>query len=162
MHELTPDQQATLDRRRAGFDQYLEERMPLLVEFCDRLELPDPYRVLNEAELFIDPIDEWVARQELHDDADQDERIWLAVRLAYFLGELLVQRFHGCWFVEDNPNGRYFGNFVVGRFSHFPNGRVDPSLAIKELTDQPVGRSLAALVDEISSELVELSPTDQT
>ncbi len=59
-------------------------------------------------------------------------------------------------------NGRYFGNYVVGRFSHFPNGRVDPSLAIKELIDQPVGRSLAALVDEISSELVELSPKDQT
>lgn len=162
MHELTQDQQEKLDRRRAGLDQYLEERMPVLVEFCDRLELPEPHRVLIEAELFLAPIDDWVAQQELDGDVNQEDRVWLASRLAYFLGELLAQRFHGCWFVDDNPNGRYFGNYVVGQFSHFPNGRVDPSVAIWDLLSQPVGRSLVQLVEEMSSELVELAPKDST
>jgi hypothetical protein len=154
MSELISTQQETLDRRRGAFDQYFAELMPVLVDFCQRLQLPEPHRVLVDPYIFLPPIDEWVAQQEFGSESGKTDRVWLVTRLGYYLGELIVQRFHGCWFVEDNPNGRYFSNYVVGQFAHFPNGRIDPNLAIMEFLDQPVGRRLCQLVDEISAELI--------
>ena len=153
MSELTAEQKATIERMRLHFEPFLEERLPVLVDFCERLGFEAPYRVLNEPEVFLAPLDAWVAEQDLGEQTGQEDRVWLATRLMYYLGELLIQRFQGCWLLEDDPNRSCFGKFVVGDFAEFNEGRVDPALAAMEFMSQPVGRSLTNLVEDISSEL---------
>ena len=60
MRELTELEIADLGRRKAQFDSFLEERMPVLADFIERLELPNAPMVLVEANTFL-PAISWAA-----------------------------------------------------------------------------------------------------
>ena len=134
MAVLTPQQVADLDRRRAEFAPFFADAMPVLVDFCTVLELADPHEVLSDPEPFIAPIGHWLSAQDLS-TAMHDDRVWLSCRVGYFIGEVFVRRYSGCWFVDDVPTSNWFSHFVVGRFPRFPNARVAPMQMAIDLID---------------------------
>ena len=60
MRQLTETEQIEIDRRKSGFDQFLEERMPVLKDFMVCLELPNPAMVVAQAEPYLPSIDQWI------------------------------------------------------------------------------------------------------
>src|SRR5262245_39326005 len=97
MRELTKAEMDLIDRRRTRFDLFLEERMPVLTEFMRLLELPNPAFVLVEADKYLPALDQWFKEQVI----DSSDTAWILTRLGYFVGEYLVQRLRGCWFLNE-------------------------------------------------------------
>lgn len=154
MRPLTPSEIEMLDRRRAGFDEFLAERMPVLAEFMQVLQFPNPALVLVEAEKYLAGLDQWVSLQVI---GSEDDRIWLLTRLGYFVGEYLVQGLNGCWIFNENPESQTFGRYVVGQFSKIRNrnAMVDPFMVADMCIAEPPGRSLQNLLDEAEEELAQ-------
>jgi hypothetical protein len=151
MRPLTGEEQSQIDRRRARFDAFLDESMPVLTDFMQRLDLPNPPLVLVEAEKYLPAIDLWM-RDQVVDDSG---RVWILTRSGYFIGEYLVQRQGGYWFLNDAPDSRYFGRYVVGHFSRasHPSAMVDPFGVASEYVNEPPGRSLSAILDQVEDEI---------
>lgn len=152
MRGLTLEEKEILDRRRSGFEAFLDERMPVLLDFMQRLELPDPAMVLAEADHFLPALDAWLKNQVI----EPADRNWILTRVGYFVGEFLVQRLRGHWFLNDVPDSRYFGHYVVGRFARpvHPNAMVDPFAVAFAYVSEPPGRSLSRLLTDVEKEIV--------
>ena len=150
--KLTSREKMELTVREKGFDEFLEERMPVLTEFMEALGLPNPQMVLVEAERYLPALDHWLKEQVI---APADEA-WLLTRVGYFAGEYLVQRLGGCWFLNDIPDSRYFARYVVGEFTGAsnPNAMVDPFGVAEDFVSQPQGRSLLQLLESVEDEVV--------
>lgn len=149
---MTSEQQELLSRRRAEFDQWLFERMPVLRDFAATLELPDPALIVADPERYLPAINAWLREQVI----DPEDENWLVVRVGYFVGEVLVQRFGGCWRVCDACSSRFFARYVVGQFTQIPNPAaiVDPiEVAMAYLSEAP-GRSLVGILNGVSEELL--------
>ena len=110
MRNLSETEQADLSRRRTQFDSFLEERMPVLTDFIERLELPNAPMVLVEADTYLPAVSQFMESQELA----AEDRAWILTRVGYFVGELLVQKYGGCWYLNETPDTRYFLRYVVG------------------------------------------------
>ena len=152
MYQPTPEQLQTLQRRRDGLAQFLDERMPVLVEFCKALELSEPHRVLTNPSIFLSSIAEWVAQQDVA-NAPQQDRVWLVTRLGYFIGEYLIETCGGCWFLDENPDSRWYTSYVVGEFPRCQHVRVDPFRLAMEAVERHAGQSLEVLMREVSGEI---------
>jgi hypothetical protein len=114
-----------LDARRENIETFLEERFPVLVEFVRLVGFREPHRVLNEPQLFLPVISDWLTDQKV----EPEDTVWLSARLMYLVGELLVTRYGGCWRLNEQEGSRYYGRYVVGEFSRIrnSNAQVDPS-----------------------------------
>ena len=131
--------------RKARFDDFLEERMPVLVDFVRALGFQEPHRVLNEPHLFIAGVEGWVEAQKV----GADDRAWLSSRIGYLTGEYLVTQLGGHWLLCERTDSRYFGRYVVGGFHQARNREAvaDPMEAGMAVVD---GREkLTSLVEEI-------------
>lgn len=153
MRELTLDENENLDRRRKGFDSFLEERMPVLTDFMQRLELPNAALVLVDADKYLPALDQWLKDQVI----EPADKTWLLTRLGYFVGEYLVQRLGGCWFLNEAADSRYFAHYVVGRFVRASNANamVDPFAVADACIAEPPGRSLLRLLTSVEKEIVQ-------
>ena len=151
MRDLTEEERGLLERRRAGLDTFIQESFPVLVDFMERLELPQPHMVLREAEKYLPPVDSWMRSQVV----TPKDRIWILTRIGYFIGELLNQRLGGCWFLDEDPQSPYFSQYVVGQFTRVPNtyARISPFALAAHYVDQPPGRSLSDLMTRAEDEL---------
>ncbi len=136
--------------RKANFSQFLEERMPVLVQFATALGAQEPYCILDEPHLFLPGISEWLSHHEIA----PEESTWLLTRLGYLVGELLVMKYSGAWLFNEMEGSRYYGRYVVGQFAALDNGavQVDPfEVAAKAISDKTV--SLGDLFSEVCSAL---------
>jgi hypothetical protein len=117
----------------------------------ERLDLPNPPMVLVEAERYLPSVDAFMNGQSVL----PGDRVWILSRLGYFIGELLVQRFSGCWFLDEIPDSRYFLRYVVGRCARVPNpnAMVDPFHVASVYLAEAPRRSLASVVNEVVNEL---------
>jgi hypothetical protein len=150
---LTDDEQTLLARRRSNFHAFADERLEVLHDFAQRLELANPAAIVVDPLAFLPAISGWV-RQQVADT--EDDFIWLVTRLGYVIGECLIQRFGGGhWFVNDIPGSLYFAHYVVGRFPApvNPDAMVSPTEAAAYLARLPAGRDLASFVSEICTEV---------
>jgi len=131
--------------RKAKFDGFLEERMPVLVDFVRALGFQEPHRVLNEPHLFIAGVGSWVEAQQI----GVEDRAWLASRIGYLIGEYLVTQLRGHWLVCERADSRYFGRYVVGGFpqARNPEAVADPMEAGMAVVDG--SEKLTSLVEEI-------------
>jgi hypothetical protein len=148
-----PLDSSELSRRRDGFESFLAERLPVLTDFIQRLQLPNPALVLVDAEKYVPSVDMWM-KDQIVEPADFE---WLLARLGYLIGEFFVQRFSGCWFLNEVPGSRYFGRYVVGRFVRAPNfnAMIDPLAVAHAYISEPPGRSLTGLLESVQGELAE-------
>ncbi|REJ65952.1 MAG: hypothetical protein DWQ31_16160 [Planctomycetota bacterium] len=151
MRQLSASEQSDLERRKAQFDSFLAERMPVLTDFMKCLEFSDGEMVLVEADRFLPALDEFMQNQEI----DLDDRNWIMTRIGYFIGEWLVQRYGGCWFINESPESPTFLRYVVGQFAGLSNPRavVDPFQVADVFISQPPPRSLIQATDELEAEL---------
>jgi hypothetical protein len=156
MRELTEDERQLLARRRESFEAMLAERFPALAAFAESLSLPNPPMIVADPESYRAAIDEWLARQSV----GEDDRAWATARLGYYIGEWLIQKFGDYWHLNDTLDTRYFGCVIVTGFSRAANhaAQVEPFLAASEFLREPLGRSLTALLNEISVELSTSKP----
>mgnify|MGYP003668084495 FL=1 len=151
MRELTQLEMADLGRRKAQFNSFFEERMPVLTDFIERLELPNAPMVLVEANTFMPALSQYMESQQI----DGEDRTWILTRIGYFIGEWLVQRYGGGWYLNEVPDTRYFLRYVVGRFSGIPNqnAMIDPFSIAELFVDSPCPRSLVNMLADVDSEL---------
>jgi hypothetical protein len=149
---LTPDETRVLQKRKDGFEEFYEQMMPTLVDFMKRLELEPSHEVLLQAEVFLPKLSQTLEPMKVEGPED---RIWLITRLGYFVGEYCVQKYSGCWFVNDIVDSSYFGRYVVGQFARLKNqnAMVDPFLVAQEYVDTRHA-PLIQLVQEVDSELI--------
>ena len=154
---MTSEQEELLARRRAGFDEWLAERLPVLRDFAAALELPDPPLIVANPDRYLAPIDAWLRDQVI----GSNDWPWAVSRLGYFAGELLVQRFAGCWLVCDAVNSRLFGRYVVGQFLRVPNpaALADPIELAAACVSQPPGRSFDSMLEAVGADLLRAEQT---
>ena len=140
-----------IEARKSQFQSFLAERMPVLVDFAERLGFAEPYRILNEPERFLPGLDAWLQRQEV----SSNDRAWLLARLAYYVGEYLVVRYSGSWSVNDIEGSRYFGRYVVGNFAKVSNrhAQVDPYEVVVDVLRTSPSTSLAVVLKQVGEEL---------
>jgi hypothetical protein len=151
MRELSDEERSERDRRRAGIDAFLAERMPVLSDFAKRLELRDPPMIVADPDCYLPSIDAYLKDQVIK----PDDRVWVLTRLGYLIGEVLIQRLSGSWFLNEIPDSRYFLRYCVGRFAAAANpaAMVDPFHVADTYLAQPLGRSLSAIVRQVEEEL---------
>jgi len=152
MRELTPDEQAKLKRQAERLEQFLAELMPVLADFAERLGLPNAVMIVANPESFLEPTDDFMKDQVI----ETEDREWIMARLGYFIGEVLVQRFGGGWFLSDTPYSRFFLRYVVGKFEGGVNRRamIDPFLVADTYLAEPPGRSLPSFLKEVEAEVM--------
>lgn len=151
MRQLTEREKTELAHRRASFDRFLEERMPVLTDFMERLELPHAATVLTEADKFVPPLEQWMKNQVV----TPDHRVWILTRLGYFIGEYFVQRLSGCWSLNEIPDSRFFARYVTSKFARLanPNVMIDPfNVADVYLSELP-RRNLSSILTDVEAEL---------
>jgi len=78
--------------------------------------------------------------------------------MAIFIGEVFVQKYSGCWMISAIPDSKYFGEVVVGQFFRLNNqgALTNPFDIAHEYVNNPPGRSLSDLINEISEALERL------
>jgi len=151
MRELSESEQQQLEDRRSQFETFRAERMPVLTDFMDKLDLPDPALVLVEADNYLLALSAFMKSQYI----DHDDHNWILTRIGYFVGEWLVQKFGGCWFLNEIPDTRYFLHYVVGEFSRLNdlNAMVDPFVVAEAFINSPCPRKLEDFLADIELEL---------
>ena len=122
----------------------------MLVNFAQSLGASEPHRILNEPHLFAQGVSDWLAHQEVR----EEDRAWLMARLGYFVGEYLVMRYGGAWFVNEVAGSKFYGRYVVGQFSDVqnPNALADPFEVAAAALEGSAG-SLQSLLAEVSHAL---------
>lgn len=141
-----------LAKRRDNFEKFLAERMSVLAEFAKTLGFENPNYIVASPSAYLSDIDCFMKNQIITDD----DKVWIKVRLGYYIGELFIEKFGGCWFINELPNTRFFLRYVVGKFTHFENQNImfDPFEVIETYLNLPVGRSLENLILEIENEIL--------
>jgi hypothetical protein len=151
---MTSEEMLLLEKRKAGFDQFYQELMPLLVDFAGKLGINPAHEVLKHADQFAPYFDQALESMVV---ANEQDRTWLLTRMGYFIGEYFVQKYGGCWYVSDIQGSRYFGRYVVGRFCRLNNPipLLDPFLIAQAYVDAPVPRHLVKSLAEVEAELAQ-------
>jgi hypothetical protein len=151
MRKLTEEEKATRNRMRKQLYPFIQECWPLLSDFMERLGSKEPTLIVMDPEQCLETIDNFMKYQVV----EPDDRIWIMTRIACYLGELLVHRFGGVWFLNEIPDSRYFLKYVVGRFTRIRNynAMVDPFYIADVYVSEPPGRSLSEFVEETAEEL---------
>ena len=126
--------------------------MPALADLMAGIGASDPTLVVNDPASYIAPLDNWLRTASFVVPPSGPDRIWLISRLGYFIGYVLTQRHGGCWFVDDQPESRFFGCYVVGQFRDFPNARVDPNYVAAHFIDHRSHNSLKDLFTALDAE----------
>jgi hypothetical protein len=144
------DKKETLESRRSKFGAFVRESDPVLVDFLQRLEFPDPHVVLQDATKYVAPIDAWLRDQTI----DPSDRIWILSRIGYFLGELLKQKYGGEWFIDEDPESPYFLQYVMGKFTRAtrPFMKLPPFALADFYLSQPPGRSFQNILARVDRE----------
>jgi hypothetical protein len=146
MRELTAAEKAELEKRKAGFAMFREERMPVLHKFAEILECPEPHEILIMPEKFLPYISKYMEEQVIQGD----NRTWLLTRIGYFIGELLVSKFDGCWMVDERVDSDTFSRYVVGEFAGMsPEKVIDPFQLAQIYVDSAPPRSLVKQFEDI-------------
>lgn len=156
MRPMNPAEESAVATRRAQFDAFYSELIPVLVSFVDRLGITPAHAVLTDAVAFAPLVG--TALRDMQVESSED-RVWLLTRVGYFVGEYLVQHHGGCWFVNDDPDSASFARFVVGRFAALggSQARVDPFAVAAEYVDSLPGVDLPALLADVDVALVNLA-----
>ncbi|WP_155739124.1 hypothetical protein [Ralstonia solanacearum] len=149
---MSPEEIEPLENRKSGFDGFLNELMPVLVDFVGKLGIHPADGVLKHAVQFVPYLSQALQTMLVTDDQD---RTWLLTRMGYFVGEYFVQKYGGSWYVNDVRGSRYFGRYVVGRFvsPHGQMSMLDPFLVAQAYVDTSVPRQLERILEEVEAEL---------
>ena len=145
-----------LTKRKQGFDEFYQALIPTLVEFVGAMGVQPAHEVLNNAAHFAPYLDKSLREMAV---SSEKARGWLLLRVGQFVGEFFVQKYGGCWYVNEIEDSRYFARYVVGRFSRLNNSipMLDPFEVAQSFVDSPTPRHFELLLSEVDSELKEIA-----
>ncbi|MGO4155487.1 hypothetical protein [Cupriavidus sp. YAF13] len=146
-----------LESRKAGFQQFYEELMPVLVDFVEKMGISPAHEVLRHAGQFAPLLDNVLQSMTVA----AEDRLWLLTRMSYFIGGYFAQKYGGCWYVNEVPESQYFGHYVIGQFACLGNAApmLDSFQVAQAFVDAPVPRSLGKLLAAVDAELADLKST---
>ncbi|PMQ16906.1 hypothetical protein [Janthinobacterium sp. AD80] len=110
---------AQLSARQANFTVFHQELAQVLVDFIGRIGIEPAVPVLKQAAQYVPLVEQALRDMAVADEAD---RTWLTARIAYFVGEVFVQQYDGCWYVNDAPGSPLHARYVVGKFCQTRTG----------------------------------------
>jgi len=150
---MASEELTLLEKRKAGFDKFYKELIPVLVEFVGQMGISPAHEVLKNAVQFAPYLNGALQNMAI---ADEQDKIWLLTRLGYFVGEYFAQKHSGCWYVNEIQGSRYFGRYVVGQFARLNNAALmlDPFEIARVYIEQPMPRQFEKLLTEVDAELV--------
>ncbi|QDU12733.1 hypothetical protein CA11_05130 [Gimesia maris] len=152
MRELSNWEKELFNKRKKLFESFLEERMPVLVSFVESLELSNASMVVVEADTFLPSISQFMENQHI----EKEDRTWIITRIGYFIGEWFVQKYGGCWYLNEIPDTRYFLRYVIGKFMSISNqnAMIDPFACAAIFVDSACPRNLINLLLDVESDLM--------
>ncbi len=155
MRDLTPEETALRDERRAQFEDFQAEIPEVLMDLAQGLQL-ERRALLDEPASHLGIIDALVTVHEV----DAQLRGQLLARIGCLVGEVLVNRLDGGWLIDETPDSPHFLRFVVGGFARLssPALTADPFAVAVAYLDQVEVKDLGALVDAVVSELEAAQP----
>jgi len=135
-----------LKRKTAGFPKFHAERIPVLREFAEDIDLPNPTGIVDSPYAYVAGIEGFMRDQVVEDD----DWVWILTRIGYFIGEVLAKQLGGRWFVNDTYGMPTFARYVVGEFSGIANRNalIDPFEVAIDYLRTPPPRDLRSLMDE--------------
>ncbi|KAF0813616.1 hypothetical protein IGB42_01967 [Andreprevotia sp. IGB-42] len=150
---MTPEEAELVRKRKSGFDEFYRALVPALVDFIGRMGVNPAHEVLKHADQFSLCLDDALQSMAVADDQD---RAWLLTHIGYFIGEYFVQKYSGCWYVNEISGSRYLGRYVVGQFAALENAKLmlDPFEIAQTYVDETIPRQLERLLKEVDAELV--------
>jgi hypothetical protein len=138
-----------LRRRREGLNSFLSEKRPVLQGFVDDLGLPLAGVVLTDPWSLLPGLDDWLAVQEVS-SADIP---WAAARLGYWIGDAVVAKYGGEWYLNEWAGTRFHLHYVVGHFPQAGTAMISPMAIAFELLSEPPGRSLRRTMELVCREI---------
>lgn len=150
MRDLTDQEKLQLEAGEKRFAAMMSERGPILVNFAQALDLPNPYEIMLDPESYIAGVDSFVQDQEI----SKEDWTWIVARIGYFIGEVLNERLNGRWFLNDLPDTPLFLRCVIGHFENAKENqaRVDPFEAAVRFLKQPPKRYLSQFLEQLEHE----------
>jgi len=150
MSNLTKEQITLLEKRKADFAEIHHQRVAILIGFFKDIGFENASTVMFNASAFTSPLSEWMKAQTV----SPENRNKVILRLAYFVGEYLLQHYRGDWYVNDWIQSKNFAKIVVGKFDGIRVGvSIDPFAVAAEYIDSGPGRDLSTLLQNIGSQL---------
>lgn len=145
-----------IKERKEKLDQFVQESHPVLVDFAERLNHPNPSAILKDQEelsYFLGMVGEFMQSEPV----EEETQVWISVRIGYLIGEYLLQKYKGYWNVNENIDSPQYGHYVV--FAPSPSNDqkaypVDPFEAANEFVNQEPDRDLISLIEEIEHLIV--------
>jgi hypothetical protein len=143
-------------KRKEGLEQFVQESYPVIIDFAERLEHPDPSTLLLDnvqMSYFLETVHLFMKEEEI----DDETRLWVSVRLGYLLGEYLIQKYQGFWGVNDSTESLQYGHYVVFAVSPSNSKKIYPIDTFETANHfvlQEAPRSLVQLIDEIEGLIV--------
>ena len=150
-----PHQSILIERRKADFPDFYNELIPSLVDFVGKLGISPSHQVLIHAPQCASFIDDALRDMII---SNEEDRNFLLVRSAYFIGEYFAQKFSGSWHANAISGSRFFGRYVVGKFSKIQNtaSMIDPFEIAQFYIDSAAPRRLVELLAEVEKELADI------
>ena len=144
------------DRSR-GFEDFMRERLDMLVEFAEDLSFDVPTSIVSDPEAALLILDPFLVGQTV----GEEDFAWIVSRLAAFVGELLICRLGGFWLLYTQSASRFHVLFVVDVrvLGDQQDVLVDPFEVAATFVLQPPPRSL---VDHLAGVMLEITSAPPT
>ena len=148
MSNISNEKQGLIQRRRDEIENFLNERMPVLIEFMEDLGYEKPHLVLLEAKRFIPTLSDYLKKQKV----EKEDKNWIVSVVGYFIGEVFTQNYNGAWYLNEDHDSSTFGKFLVGEFFN-SNISLDPFEIAYKYISQEENRDLALIIDNIEKKI---------
>lgn len=145
--ELSDDQRALLAKRREAFPQLVSDSAIVAESLIRSVCAAEPQPFLDNFELFVPAIDELFGDRTI--SPEDAERVRLP--LFYFVAELWIRTRGGTWVIDDLPDSRHFGQFMVDVPGSEPDSilRLSPYHLVQGYLTAPAPRSLRTALASI-------------
>jgi hypothetical protein len=143
MNDFTESVLKLRAKRQESFKNFVDGIEPALTELADFIGVENPQTAVKNPEMFLKVLDLYF-KEENFRDLDLDAIKTLHLMLTYFIGQFLVFRHRGDWFLNEERDSKSFLRYVVGKFedsSIRENIYVDPFDSAQKYLEKLPGRS---------------------
>ncbi len=140
MRQMNESERSKLSKSKATFGEFIVNGPAILQDFFLKMGFVDALDLASNAEKFLERFDLALRNEEFIPEM----RAWILMRIGFYLGEVLRQKFRGRWMIDQDPDSLYFAHWVVGDFENLPviASRVSPLAVAAYFVDGPTPRSL--------------------
>ena len=86
---MSSEEMKVLEKRKAAFEEFHKELIPVLVDFVGKMGINPAHEVLEHAPQFASYLGQALQNMGV---ANEEDRAWLVTRMGYFVGEYFLHR----------------------------------------------------------------------